>query len=386
MNNVIEAFKAYQGNTVIMILALLSAAYILIVEDRKYSERIVVIMAVSVILVYNDLIYNLIEKTEGESAFLKYVYALPASLLCSFALVRLMMEKNKTWWKRGCSCALILIIGLALYTVDVKPQSGNVINCSNESTYREMADNIKKDADSRRQVICNDAYRETEYISIAADRDIYGYLRGLSGQFRMAYDLEKHLYNKESTSDFEETEWLIYSLASNTERNEYNLIKELLDIDCVEYVVTKTEADMDEYMKLVGYSILDVYGDYTVYARDDECYSMRIGYWGYVRRVYFYLLGRRGTFNEIYQDVLGIGSGETALDEVAYKLLEADEFIGKTRSMDEVIDAIYCAINNRTATEAEKFYWKEYINKGGSYKDVCHELYYNLGEFKLEWE
>ena len=155
-------------------------------------------------------------------------------------------------------------------------------------------------------------------------------------------------------------------------QTEHNLIREMLSINCVDYAIIETEYEMDEYMWLVGYSKLGEYDKYTLYGREKECYPMRIDYWGYVRRVYFYLLGRRGKYEEIYPEIQMIGAQEQTLDEVAYRILESDEFLDRNMTVDEAIEAIYRAIYYRDVTEEEKLYWEQYVANNGEYKDMYY--------------
>ena len=81
-----------------------------------------------------------------------------------------------------------------------------------------------------------------------------------------------------------------------------------------------------------------------------------------------------------------IGAQEQTLDEVAYRILESDEFLDRNMTVDEAIEAIYRAIYYRDVTEEEKLYWEQYVANNGEYKDMYYELYYNTGEFHIEWE
>ena len=386
MKNVIDIFNDYQGNSVILVLAFMAMIYMLVKAGKKSAEYIVGTGAVLVILAYNDLIFYLVGWIWGADMYYSYVYAIPSVLICAVAAVLLVFKGADTWWRRLVLTVGAIIIGMSLYRMEISPDISAIAAKSEDKVYDRMNQDILADAEVRRVYICNDAYTEDERISIAADRETYGYLRGLNGSYVMAYDLEKHLHNTEETVDMLYAEPLIYDMASNGAQNEFNLMRELLSIDCVEYVVVQTEQEMDDYMGLVGYLSVGEYGKYTLYARNDECYPMRVGYWGYVRRVYFYLLGRRGTYEEIYTEIQKIGSQERTLDEVAYRILETEEFKNRNLTVDETIEAVYHAIFNRDATDIEHRYWKNYLGNRGNCSDMYRELYYNSGEFKIEWE
>ena len=386
MKNVIDIFNDYQGNSVILVLAFMAVIYMLVKAGKKSAENIVGTGAVLVILAYNDLIFYLVGWIWGADMYYSYVYAIPSVLICAVAAVLLVFKGADTWWRRLVLTVGAIIIGMSLYRMEISPDISAVVAKSEDKVYDRMNQDILADAEVRREYICNDAYTEDERISMAADREMYGYLRGLNGNYVMAYDLEKHLHNTEETGDMLYAEPLIYDMASNGAQNEFNLMRELLSIECVEYVIVQTEQEMDDYMGLVGYSSVGEYGEYTLYARNDECYPMRVGYWGYVRRVYFYLLGRRGTYEEIYAEIQKIGSQERTLDEVAYNIIDSDEFKSRNMSVDEAIKAIYLAIYYREPTDAEYYYWGDYIANGGNCHDMYYELYYNTGEFHIDWE
>lgn len=382
MKNVIEIFRSYQGNTAILILAFMSAIYLIAKAREDKVEKMVVAGAVMLILMYNDLIFYLIEWIWGMDAYRSYVYAIPVTMMCAMTATFIIFRDADTLWKRCVVATGVIIIGLAAYRSDVSPDFSKVYAAEGKETYSQMSDDIMNDVAERRYKICNDAYTEAERIRIAADTEIYSYLRGLNSEFVMAYDITDTTW----ADSLLLSEPLIYSMVVGGGQTEHNLIREMLSINCVDYAVIETEYEMDEYMKLVGYSKMGEYDKYTLYGRDSECYPMRIDYWGYVRRVYFYLLGRRGTYEEIYSEIQKIGAHEQTLDEIAYKVLESDEFIERAMIVDETIEAIYHAIYYRDVTDVEKEYWEQYIANGGSYREMYYELYYNTGEFHIDWE
>ena len=378
MRNVIELFNNYQDNTAIFVLAIVGIVYLL----SKAEKNIYIAVMVAVMLLFNDIMYIIMKAIWGDSTYYALICAVPVTLICAMALAHMAMDKENIWWKKTAFVGGIVVAGILLFRKDIKPETANFRAGTEQTAIEELVQAISVDVESRRDRICNDAYSKSEYISIAAEPAISNYLRGLDGRYVTAFDP----MNTTWAESLDKSEPLIYSMVVGGGQTEYNLIREMMSINCVEYVIIKTEYEMDEYMNQVGYIKLGEYGSRTLYARDNECYPMRVDYWGYVRRVYFYLLGRRGTYEEIYSEIQHIGSGEKTLDEVAYELIESEEFSERGLNIDDAVRAIYLAAFYRDVNDWELTYWMEYIGNGGNYHDMYYELYHNSGEFKVEWE
>ena len=382
MKNIVELFYDYQDNTLIFILAIVSVIYLLSKAGKKTSDYVYIAVMVLIAFVYNDLLAIPIKALIGENAYNSMIYGIPVTIICAIAMAYYVFADNSASWKKPVFIMGMVIVGLVLFRKDVVPNSLNTTTGSVRAACKEMSEVITEDVKGRREKICNDAYLDSEYISIAADTEVYGYFRYLDNRYVMAYDItEVNGEDKKHTAEAQ-----ISSMVSEGVQGEQFLIRELLSTNCVEYAVIRTEWNMNEYMGIMEYVNLGEYGEYTLYAKDTECYPMRIYYWGYVRRLYFYLLGRRGTYEEIYSQIQKIDSQEQTLDEIAYNLLESEEFRNRNMDVDEAIEAVYQAIFYRDAADGERYYWKEYIGNGGNYRDMYHELYYNSDEFKIEWE
>lgn len=382
MKNVIELFNNYQDNTAIFVLSIVAIIYLLSKAGKRTSDHVYIAIMVAVVLLFNDIMYIAIKAVWGDSTYYTIICAFPATIVCATALAHAAMDKENEWWKKFIFVAGIVVAGILLFKKDIKPITENFRYGTEQNTLEEMAEAISVDVESRRAGICNEAYDKSEYISIAAEPEISCYLRGLDGRYVLAFDPTDTTW----AGNLQESKPLIYSMVVGGGQTEYNLIREMMSTNCVEYAIIKTEFGMDEYMSLVGYAKLGEYGSRTLYARVIECYPMRVDYWGYVRRVYFYLLGRRGTYEEVYTEIQHIGSGDKTLDEIAYEVLNSEEFTERGLSIEEAVRAIYLAVFYRDVNNDELACWSEYIGNGGSYCDMYYELYHNSGEFKVEWE
>lgn len=382
MKNVIELFNNYQDDTAIFVLSIAAIIYLLSKAGKRTSDHVYIAIMAAVVLLFNDIMYIAVKMVWSDSAYYALICAFPATIVCAAALAHAVLDKENEWWKKLIFVVGIVVAGIMLFKKDIKPVTENFRYGTEQNALEQMSEVIAADVESRRERICNDAYDKSEYISIAAEPEISGYLRGLDGRYVLAFDPADTTW----AGNLQESKPLIYSMVVGGGQTEHNLIREMLSINCVEYTIIKTEFGMDEYMELVGYTKLGEYGSRTLYARDRECYPMRVDYWGYVRRVYFYLLGRRGTYEEVYAGIQSIGSGEKMLDEIAYELLASDEFAERGLSIEEAASAIYYAVFYRDVKDYELAYWREYMNNGGNYHDMYYELYHNSGEFKVEWE
>ena len=244
MKNVIELFNNYQDDTAIFVLSIAAIIYLLSKAGKRTSDHVYIAIMAAVVL------------------------------------------KDNEWWKKLIFIVGIVVAGIMLFKKDIKPVTENFRYGTEQNALEQMSEVIAADVESRRERICNDAYDKSENISIAAEPEISGYLRGLDGRYVLAFDPADTTW----AGNLQESKPLIYSMVVGGGQTEHNLIREMLSINCVEYAIINTEFGMDEYMELVGYTKLGEYGSRTLYARDRECYPMRVDYWGYVRRVYFYLL------------------------------------------------------------------------------------------------
>jgi len=382
MKHIIELFNTCQGTTLMLVYSVIAVMYIASKVEKKTSDCIYITFIMSIALIYNDFMYFFIEKVLRVDIYSKIIYAFPATLLLSVGLVYLAADKKNAWWKKISFIACVLAVGFILFGRNTATEKTGLKLYADDEVYDNIVTAMSEDVSIRRGKICNEAYSENERVRVAADLDMYNYIRSVDGNYVMPFDFN----NTSPVGDIEEAGPFIYSMVTEGGTAESNWISQLLSTECIEYFVIKTELKLDEYMNLVGYIKLGEFGKYTLYARNQKCYPMRTNYWGYIRRVYYYLLGRIGTYEEVYSVIQRLMDGENPLDKIGYELLESEEFAERGLSDEEAVNAIYNALFYRDVQENELYYWKEYRKNGGSYRDIYSDLYYNSGEFKIEWE
>jgi hypothetical protein len=254
----------YTGGTSFVVLFLFSLIYFYLKSEEEYKKRITIILVLSFILIFNNIMLSVVGRVIGYATYYRFFWGIPVVPIIALVIVEV-IKKEKLATRKA---VLILLFGLIVsiggshLTILTTPLSmpRNIYNIPNDVI--EVVDIINNHTDMERPIIAANSL-----ININIRQYDPSFLWGVR---RRAFIQMGRLGPDYPTLNSAED--VIVRVVEVGRQNPYEieLFRNALEERRIDYVITWTWFDLDQYMEQVGFSVIGRAQDHTVYGRMEE--------------------------------------------------------------------------------------------------------------------
>ena len=354
----------YQGKSLLVICFIVSMIYIVCVIKETTLRRNLIVAAFAIIFVFNNIALWIWKDLMGESILYELLYAVPVFSCIAYCVCHIIGRQKSVVMKVIVGAvAVVLICVLSsmperIYD-DVKEQ-----NDTGMDDIEDIADFLKgsfTEIESRPVILCGQEGYDTlrsfmPYMLTAIGNDVFN-----DGQ-----------------PDKDSDEYVALNIANADLTEDMDRVNEALENLEVEYIVFPDKDGVREYAARLGFfNVVDKL-IFDLYEKQD--YDLNCGIDGYIRRLYFYILKRRCTDEELNELKTLYQTGEKSFGDMAMSVINTQEYENLDYDRDTLLYWLFEAILDKTPDAGDLEFMKKYL---GDIDDVHFivEQYINSDRF-----
>ena len=354
----------YQGKSLLVICFIVSMIYIVCVIKETTLRRNLIVAAFAIIFVFNNIVLWIWKDLMGESILYELLYAVPVFSCIAYCVCHIIGRQKSVVMKVIVGAvAVVLICVLSsmperIYA-DVKEQ-----NDTGMDDIEDIADFLKgsfTEIESRPVILCGQEGYDTlrsfmPYMLTAIGNDVFN-----DGQ-----------------PDKDSDEYVALNIANADLTEDMDRVNEALENLEVEYIVFPDKDGVREYAARLGFFNVVDKQIFDLYEKQD--YDLNCGIDGYIRRLYFYILKRRCTDEELNELKTLYQTGEKSFGDVAMSVINTQEYENLDYDSDKLLYWLFEAILDKTPDAGDLEFMKKYL---GDIDDVHFivEQYINSDRF-----
>lgn len=354
----------YQGKSLLVICFIVSMIYIVCVIKETTLRRNLIVAAFAIIFVFNNIALWIWKDLMGESILYELLYAVPVFSCIAYCVCHIIGRQKSVVMKVIVGAvAVVLICVLSsmperIYD-DVKEQ-----NDTGMDDIEDIADFLKgsfMEIESRPVILCGQEGYDTlrsfmPYMLTAIGNDVFN-----DGQ-----------------PDKDSDEYVALNIANADLTEDMDRVNEALENLEVEYIVFPDKDGVREYAARLGFFNVVDKQIFDLYEKQD--YDLNCGIDGYIRRLYFYILKRRCTDEELNELKTLYQTGEKSFGDVAMSVINTQEYENLDYDRDTLLYWLFEAILDKTPDAGDLEFMKRYL---GDIDDVHFivEQYINSDRF-----
>ena len=354
----------YQGKSLLVICFIVSMIYIVCVIKETTLRRNLIVAAFAIIFVFNNIALWIWKDLMGESILYELLYAVPVFSCIAYCVCHIIGRQKSVVMKVIVGAvAVVLICVLSsmperIYD-DVKEQ-----NDTGMDDIEDIADFLKgsfTEIESRPVILCGQEGYDTlrsfmPYMLTAIGNDVFN-----DGQ-----------------PDKDSDEYVALNIANADLTEDMDRVNEALENLEVEYIVFPDKDGVREYAARLGFFNVVDKQIFDLYEKQD--YDLNCGIDGYIRRLYFYILKRRCTDEELNELKTLYQTGEKSFGDVAMSVINPQEYENLDYDRDTLLYWLFEAILDKTPDAGDLEFMKRYL---GDIDDVHFivEQYINSDRF-----
>lgn len=354
----------YQGKSLLVICFIVSMIYIVCVIKETTLRRNLIVAAFAIIFVFNNIALWIWKDLMGESILYELLYAVPVFSCIAYCVCHIIGRQKSVVMKVIVGAvAVVLICVLSsmperIYD-DVKEQ-----NDTGMDDIEDIADFLKgsfTEIESRQVILCGQEGYDTlrsfmPYMLTAIGNDVFN-----DGQ-----------------PDKDSDEYVALNIANADLTEDMDRVNEALENLEVEYIVFPDKDGVREYAARLGFFNVVDKQIFDLYEKQD--YDLNCGIDGYIRRLYFYILKRRCTDEELNELKTLYQTGEKSFGDMAMSVINTQEYENLDYDRDTLLYWLFEAILDKTPDAGDLEFMKKYL---GDIDDVHFivEQYINSDRF-----
>ena len=354
----------YQGKSLLVICFIVSMIYIVCVIKETTLRRNLIVAAFAIIFVFNNIVLWIWKDLMGESILYELLYAVPVFSCIAYCVCHIIGRQKSVVMKVIVGAvAVVLICVLSsmperIYA-DVKEQ-----NDTGMDDIEDIADFLKgsfTEIESRPVILCGQEGYDTlrsfmPYMLTAIGNDVFN-----DGQ-----------------PDKDSDEYVALNIANADLTEDMDRVTDALENLEVEYIVFPDKDGVREYAARLGFFNVVEKQIFDLYEKQD--YDLNCGIDGYIRRLYFYILKRRCTAEELNELKTLYQTGEKSFGDMAMSVINTQEYENLDYDRDTLLYWLFEAILDKTPDAGDLEFMKKYL---GDIDDVHFivEQYINSDRF-----
>lgn len=354
----------YQGKSLLVICFIVSMIYIVCVIRETTLRRNLIVAAFAIIFVFNNIALWIWKDLMGESILYELLYAVPVFSCIAYCVCHIIGRQKSVVMKvivGAVAVVLICVLGSMPERIydDVKEQ-----NDTGMDDIEDIADFLKgsfTEIESRPVILCGQEGYDTlrsfmPYMLTAIGNDVFN-----DGQ-----------------PDKDSDEYVALNIANADLTEDMDRVNEALENLEVEYIVFPDKDGVREYAARLGFFNVVDKQIFDLYEKQD--YDLNCGIDGYIRRLYFYILKRRCTDEELNELKTLYQTGEKSFGDVAMSVINTQEYENLDYDRDTLLYWLFEAILDKTPDAGDLEFMKKYL---GDIDDVHFivEQYINSDRF-----
>lgn len=354
----------YQGKSLLVICFIVSMIYIVCVIKETTLRRNLIVAAFAIIFVFNNIALWIWKDLMGESILYELLYAVPVFSCIAYCVCHIIGRQKSVVMKVIVGAvAVVLICVLSsmperIYD-DVKEQ-----NDTGMDDIEDIADFLKgsfTEIESRPVILCG--------------QEGYDTLRSFMPY--MLTPIGNDVFN-DGQPDKDSDEYVALNIANADLTEDMDRVNEALENLEVEYIVFPDKDGVREYAARLGFFNVVDKQIFDLYEKQD--YDLNCGIDGYIRRLYFYILKRRCTDEELNELKTLYQTGEKSFGDVAMSVINTQEYENLDYDRDTLLYWLFEAILDKTPDAGDLEFMKRYL---GDIDDVHFivEQYINSDRF-----
>lgn len=252
--NIFSILQMYNGTTWFIFLFLAAVAYLLWKGDKEARKKILIVLAGSVVLIFNDLSLYVVSKVVGSETYYRFLWMIPLVPILGYMIVDLFI-RQKTALKKTLAAvmaAVLLILGGT--------------SCLDRDSFKAPAQVHYVDPEIVKIAELIEQDKDKEYPMVAAPINIAMPIRLTNSNIRNY--IKRNTYLKEGNitgkSNSQVRQRRLYRIV-NGERLSAKQLKRNIKWESIDYIIIATEHQMDDLMVRAGCSILAETGNFTIY-------------------------------------------------------------------------------------------------------------------------
>ncbi len=242
-----QMFQNYGGITMFLPAFWVCVIYVFCYGKESGRKRMLAVFLLSILFVFNDLSMKLVGKITGEGMYYRFIWALPILPLIAWAGTKVVMEREKRWEKAVVFGLLFCLFwgGKSSFITEGSIRiPENPYNLSGDVI--QVCDIIAEDKDKERPVVIFDYGCQLE--ARLYDPSL---VWGIS---RRAYQFHNDAEGYEHAGKYKTEKALIHA-ANFGVKSEPERLAKALKKKKVDYIVTLTAYEMDDYLEGAGYKL-----------------------------------------------------------------------------------------------------------------------------------
>ena len=354
----------YQGKSLLVICFIVSMIYIVCVIKETTLRRNLIVAAFAIIFVFNNIALWIWKDLMGESILYELLYAVPVFSCIAYCVCHIIGRQKSVVMKVIVGAvAVVLLCVLSsmperIYD-DVKEQ-----NDTGMDDIEDIADFLKgsfTEIESRPVILCG--------------QEGYDTLRSFMPYMLTA--IGNNVFN-DGQPDKDSDEYVALNIANADLTEDMDRVNEALENLEVEYIVFPDKDGVREYAARLGFFNVVDKQIFDLYEKQD--YDLNCGIDGYIRRLYFYILKRRCTDEELNELKTLYQTGEKSFGDVAMSVINTQEYENLDYDRDTLLYWLFEAILDKTPDAGDLEFMKKYL---GDIDDVHFivEQYINSDRF-----
>lgn len=354
----------YQGKSLLVICFIVSMIYIVCVIRENTLRRSLIVAAFAIIFAFNNIALWIWKDLMGESIWYELLYAVPVFSCIAYSVCHIIGRQKSVVMKAivgAVAVALICVLSNMPKRIyeDAKAQNDTEID-----DIEDIADFLKgsfMDVESRPVVLCGQEGYDTlrsfmPYMLTAMGNDVFN-----DGQL-----------------DKDSDEYVALNVANADLTEDMDRVNEALENLGVQYIVFPDKDGVREYAAKLGFFNIVDKQIFDLYEKQD--YDLNCGIDGYIRRLYFYILKRKCTDEELNELKILYQTGEKSFGDVAMSVINTQEYENLNYDRDTLLYWLFEAILDKTPDDGDLEFMKRYL---GDIDDVHFivEQYINSDRF-----
>lgn len=258
LESVLEIFKTFLNHSFFEIGFLISCCYCVLTGSVKTKKQIIVIGVLGFLCVGNDLSYKILLKVAETATYYRFFWMFPIVFVITYAFVHSLGKEQVRYAAVFCAVVLLgafCLQGESYFSKELLRKPSNIYLVEDDII---VLDEILHD------------YDDSDDISVAMPLGLEYQFRSYDASVTYAIGRKAYLYCLQTgyytgKKKYADEEVLIRAVHSGIQESAEGL-RETIERRDVDYLITKNELQMDDYLAEAGCTAIGKTENYTIFS------------------------------------------------------------------------------------------------------------------------
>lgn len=252
--DIITVIIKYNEGTWFVPLFLAALVYLFWKGDRRCRWNLAIVLGAAVLLIFNDVSFQLVSKVVGEETYYRFLWMVPIVPILGYVLVDLFVRQKRKLGKALVVAAAVFLLACG----GTSCVDGSSLKSPSQVNY------LNQEAVTIAELIEED--KEMEFPRVAVEYDLVMSMRLANN--KIVNFIKRNTYVKQGkikkNTGRKMRQYRAYELV-NGRRQDVEKVKAAITKGKIHYFVIATKYEMDDLMLEAGCSILTRTENYTIY-------------------------------------------------------------------------------------------------------------------------